>query len=234
MTGATRGIGLAVVRTLDRGVDPLDTRQVELVVAGRDADATREVAASVGGRAVVLDLARPEGLSEALTSQDVPDVDALVHVAGVEGTAAVADLDVAALARVLSVNLTGPVELTRLLLPGLRRRRGHLVVVGSTASTASPPVPGWGAYTASKAALRAWTDTVRVEEATHGVRVSTVTPGRTDTDMQRDIATARGRAFDPSSAMHARTVAAAVVQVLRTPPDAVVEDLRIAPAPGTR
>lgn len=229
LTGATRGIGLALAETLAAGPDRPD-----LVLVGRRPDAVLPLAERLDATPLVLDLAEPAGLAGALAAgapAGAPDADAVVHAAGVEGTAAAADLVPEHLARVLAVNLTGPVELTRLLLPGLRRRRGHVVVLGSTAVLAAPPVPGWAAYAAAKAGLRAWTDTLRVEEAAHGVRVSTVLPGRTDTDMQRDIAAARGTTFDPRTAMSAVSVARAVAHVLAAPADAVVEETRIAPAP---
>lgn len=197
----------------------------ELVVAGLPGSPLETVSRELGATPCRLDLAEPGTLGAAV--RGVGDVDALVHCAGVEGTAPAAELDPPRLARVLAVNLAGPVELTRLLLPGLRRRRGRVVFLNSTAVGGT--FPGWAAYAASKAGLRAYADTLRLEEREHGVRVSSIFPGRTDTDLQREIAAHRGATFDPATAMSPDTVALAVLHVLCSPADAVVEDLTLTP-----
>ena len=79
-------------------------------------------------------------------------------------------------------------ELTRLLLPALRAANGHVVLINSGAGLRANA--GWGAYAASKFALRAFGDALRLEEP--ALRVTSIHPGRIDTDMQRDII--RGRA----------------------------------------
>jgi NAD(P)-dependent dehydrogenase (short-subunit alcohol dehydrogenase family) len=226
VTGATRGIGRAVATAL--------ASDFELIVAGRRAEDVSDVvegvrAESLGATAtgLLLDLAELTSVAEAST--DLADLDGVVHCAGVEGTAAAADLEPEFLASVLAVNLTGPVELTRRLLPGLRRRHGRVVFVNSTAALQT--FAGWGAYSASKAALRAYADTLRLEERAHGVGVTSVFPGRTDTGMQRDIAAKRGAEFDPRTAMSPASVAAAVRWALTAPADAEVTDLTITPGP---
>ena len=220
VTGATRGIGRSIVELL--------SPDFSVVVAGRrpaEVDALARGLPDAAG--LVLDLSEPASVEDRCAG--LGDLDAVVHCAGTEGTAAAADLDTDFLATVLAVNLAGPVELTRVALPGLRRRGGRVVFVNSTA--ASLTFPGWGAYSASKAALRAYADVLRLEERAHGVRVTSVFPGRTDTGMQRDIAAKRGTAFDPSTAMRPGSVAAAVRYALTTPADAEVTDLTIMPAP---
>nr|KEP23688.1 hypothetical protein DA06_05775 [Georgenia sp. SUBG003] len=225
VTGATRGIGRAVATAL--------AADFEVVVAGRRADAVADVVDSLrsehSGTAtgLLLDLADVGSIADACSG--LADLDGVVHCAGVEGTAAAADLEPEFLGSVLAVNLAAPTELTRQLLPGLRRRRGRVVFVNSTAALQT--FPGWAAYSASKAALRAYADTLRLEEGAHGVGVTTVFPGRTDTGMQREIAARRGTHFDPETAMSAASVAAAVRYVLTAPADAVVTDLTVTPAP---
>ncbi|PFG39658.1 short-subunit dehydrogenase [Georgenia soli] len=226
VTGATRGIGRAVAVAL--------APDFEVVVVGRRAEDVAAVVESVrtetpgaAATGLLLDLADITSLAGACS--ELPDLDGVVHCAGVEGTASAADLEPEFLASVLAVNLNGPVELTRQLLPGLRRRRGRVVFVNSTAALQT--FAGWGAYSASKAALRAYADTLRVEERPHGVGVTSVFPGRTDTGMQRDIAAKRGAEFDPTTAMSAASVAAAVRHALTAPADAEVTDLTITPGP---
>jgi len=226
VTGATRGIGQAVATAL--------APDFEVIVAGRRAESVAAVVDNLGAgnhgagaTGLALDLADVASLAEAC--EGLADLDGVIHCAGVEGTAAAADLHPQFLAEVLAVNLAGPVELTRLLLPGLRRRRGRVVFVNSTAALQT--FAGWGAYSASKAALRAYADTLRLEERAHAVGVTNVFPGRTDTGMQRDIAAKRGTEFDPATAMSPDSVAAAVRYALTAPADAEVTDLTITPRP---
>ncbi|MFI6922301.1 SDR family NAD(P)-dependent oxidoreductase [Nonomuraea spiralis] len=80
----------------------------------------------------------------------------------------------------MAVNVASAAELVRLALPVLRRAKGHVIFVN-----ASPRLTGvarWSAFVASKAALRELADSLREEEAVHGVRVTTVYPAATATD----------------------------------------------------
>src|SRR5690606_14659866 len=119
-------------------------------------------------------------LAAALDGQPLPDrLDSLLHVAGVVELGAVGDLTPAVWQETLAANLVAPAELTRLLLPRLRAARGHVVFVNSGAGLAAHP--RWSAYAASKHGLRALADALRGEEREHGLRVTTVYPGRTAT-----------------------------------------------------
>ncbi|WP_324651081.1 SDR family oxidoreductase [Georgenia sp. H159] len=214
VTGAARGIGRAVAAAL---------ADHDLVLTVRRAEDVERLGAEVpAAQVLLLDLADTASIAERVAGTEV---DAVVHCAGVEGVAAAAELDPGLLAGVLAANLAGPVELTRVLLPGLRRRGGQVVFVNSTAALRS--FPGWGAYAASKAALRAYADTLRLEEP--AVRVTSVFPGRTDTGMQHRIHARAGRDFDPATAMSPASVAAAVCSVLGAPDDVEVPELTVNP-----
>jgi NAD(P)-dependent dehydrogenase (short-subunit alcohol dehydrogenase family) len=80
--------------------------------------------------------------------------------------------------------------------------------------------PHRGSYAASKFALRAFADALRAEEAAHGIRVTSVYPGRTDTDMQRAVVTHEGGQYDPSTFLPPQSVARAVLLAVTAPPDA--------------
>ena len=214
VTGAARGIGRAVAAALAHR---------DLVITVRREEDVEPLRAELpGAEVMVLDLADPAGIAARCAGLEVA---AVVHCAGVEGVAPAAEIDPALLAAVLATNLAGPVELTRVLLPGLRRSRGHVVLLNSTAALGT--FPGWAAYAASKAALRAYADTLRLEEP--AVRVTSVFPGRTDTGMQHRIHAAAGRDFDPGTAMSAASVAAAVRHVLEGPDDVEVPELVLTP-----
>ncbi|MGP4112074.1 SDR family oxidoreductase [Streptomyces sp. 4N509B] len=223
ITGAGSGIGAAVARRLaDRGD--------ELWLWGRDAGRARELAARFpGARTLVGDLDEPERLSWALGHQSPPDrVDSLLHVAGVVELGEVGDLTPRVWQKTLAANLVAPAELTRLLLPQLRAARGHVVFVNSGAGLRASAQ--WSAYAASKHGLRALADALRAEEAGHGVRVTTVYPGRTATPMQEKVHRQEGREYAPERWMTADSVATTILTALDLPPGSEVTDLSVRPA----
>jgi len=214
ITGAGSGIGHELaLRLRDRGD--------ELVLVVRDpARAADFPEATV----LVADLADP-GAIEAL---DLPDrLDSLVHAAGVVELGSVSELDAAAWTGQVAVNLVGPALLTRAALPALRAAEGTIVMVNSGAGLRANP--GWAAYAASKFGLRALADAVRAEERPHGVRVTSVFPGRTATPMQEKVHRQEGKAYDASDWVRAATVVDTIVSVLDLPPDATVPEVSVTP-----
>ncbi|WP_323794307.1 SDR family oxidoreductase [Nocardioides sp.] len=218
ITGAGSGIGAVLAqRLLERGDD--------LVLLARSASRAAELAASYdGARTVVADLADPasvEGL-------DLPaSLDSVVHAAGVVELGAVADLGVASWLEQLTVNLVAPAALTRVALPALRAARGTVVLVNSGAGLTAHPQ--WSAYAASKHGLKALADSLRTEEAEHGVRVSTVYPGRTATAMQEKVHAQEGKDYDAADWIDPGTVAATILHLLDVPRDATVPDITVRP-----
>ncbi len=118
-----------------------------------------------------------------------------------------AELSAAAWVEQVSVNLVAPAVLTRLALPALRAARGTVVLVNSGAGLVAHPQ--WSAYAASKHGLKALADSLRAEEAGHGVRVTTIYPGRTATAMQEKVHAQEGKDYDPAAWIDPATVAAA-------------------------
>jgi NADP-dependent 3-hydroxy acid dehydrogenase YdfG len=162
----------------------------------------------------------------------VPDpeqLDALIHCAGVAEVAAIADTQPGTWTQTLAVNVTGAAELTRLMLPALRRARGHVVFVN--ASPGMTAVPRWAAFVGSKAALRELADSLREEEELSGIRVTTIYPSATATEHLRSIRTAFGRTYDPALCIQPATLAAMVAWVLSAPPDSYVSELSVLPGP---
>lgn len=212
VTGASRGIGAELTALLTARGD----RVLALVRSPEGLPA--------GAEPIVADLADPALLAHALPAID--HLDAVVHCAGISDPGPVDAISVELWQRELNVNLVAPAELTRILLPALRSARGQVVFVNSGAGLATGPL--WAAYGASKAGLKSLADALRAEE-TGVVRVSTVYPGNTDTDMQRQLRSELQADYDPARATSAATVAAAIAQVLDTPADAMVVDLRLVP-----
>lgn len=214
VTGATRGIGHAIAAELGR------THHV--LVGGRRADAVAEVVAELPSAESYLgDLAAGE-------FAPLPRrLDVLVHSAGVEEGNRIADTDRATWERVFATNVFAVAELTRLALPALRAARGIVVTINSGSGFISGP--GGGVYGASKFALRALSDALREEERPNGVRVSSVHPGRTDSDMQRALTEKLGEDYDIAYFLQPDDVAAAVRTVVDLPARGTIETLSIRP-----
>ena len=226
VTGASGGIGGAIARRLaSEGVD--------LILAGRDRDRLDDAAnaiRSAGGRAEVSvgDLTQTGDLAALLAFLERRDgVDLLIHCLGAYHAATVEETPVAALDRQLDVNLRAPWELTRRLLPALRRRRGQIVFVNSTVGVSAKA--GVGAYSAAKHGLRALADALRDEVNPDGVRVLTVYPGRTASEMQREVRRLEGEPYRPERLVQPDDVAEMVVAALVLSRTAEVTEMTIRP-----
>lgn len=220
LTGGGSGIGAVLARRLlDRGD--------ELVLVARSQSRAHDLQMDLGGGTVlVADLVEPASL-EALADR-IPDrLDSVVHVAGVVELGAVGELSTASWQEQVAVNLVAPAVLTRLALPALRASKGTVVFVNSGAGLTANP--DWSAYAATKHGLRALADSLRAEEATHGVRVTSVYPGRTATPMQEKVHAQENRQYDASDWIDPGTVAAAILHVLDLPGDATLTDVTLRP-----
>jgi NADP-dependent 3-hydroxy acid dehydrogenase YdfG len=219
VTGASRGIGAATARAL------APTHDVWL--GGRDQDALAALAAELpGARPWPVDLTNAGALYSATAGIDRLDV--LVHCAGIAEIAALPDTSVDVWRRTMEINIIAVAEVTRLLLPALRTARGRVVLVNSGQGRRARA--GWGAYAASKFALSAYAEVLRAEEESAGLRVTSVFPGRTDTDMQRGVRAAEFGEYDPSRYLRPESVADTIRFVVNGPADAAIPELVVIPA----
>jgi NADP-dependent 3-hydroxy acid dehydrogenase YdfG len=214
VTGGSRGIGRAIARELG------STHHV--LVGGRDADGVAEVVAG---------LPSAEPFVGDLTGEALPALpsrlDALVLSAGVEDGGTVADTDDATWRRVFEVNVFSVAALLREALPALRAARGLVVAINSGSGFSSGA--GGGVYSGSKFALRALTDALREEERPNGVRVTSIHPGRVDTDMQRALVAREGHDYDATYTITPEMVAATVRVAVDLPSTGTVESLTVRP-----
>ena len=176
-----------------------------------------------GTKAWPVELTDSEALAEA--AADIGSLDVLVHSAGVARLGRIEDVPAAAWRENFEVNTLAVVELTRLLLPALRAARGHVVVINSGAGRNARP--GWSPYAASKFAIRAFADALREEEP--ALRVTSVYPGRTDTEMQQGIFAGEGREYDRTHLLRADSVATAVVAAVSATPDSHQTEIILRP-----
>ena len=179
ITGGTRGIGLAVARTLHAA-------GAKVAITGRDLERARAVAAEIGERAAgfACDVAIGTQVEAAIAAaeRDVGPVDILVNNAGLTRDNLLLRLTEADWDAVLDANLKGAFHTTRAVLKGMmKRRRGRIInitsIVGLTGN------PGQANYAASKAGLIGFTKTVAKEYASRGILANCVAPGFIETDM---------------------------------------------------
>jgi NAD(P)-dependent dehydrogenase (short-subunit alcohol dehydrogenase family) len=221
ITGASGGIGSAIASALA-------AEGVRLFLVSRDPE--RLTVAGEAFRADLTDDAQLRAMA-ARVREVFGGVDLLIHSiglfrAGPIETSPVDDLDAQ-----YRVNLRVPYLLTQELLPSLIERQGQVVFINSGAGS-HPARGSWGAYSATKHALRALADSLRDEVNRRGVRVLTVFPGRTATPMQEEVHRFEGRPYDPARFLQPEDIAASVVQALRLPRTAELTDLHIRPMRG--
>lgn len=184
VTGGNRGLGLAICRHLAEAGH-------RVVLAARDPDDAEAAADDLEetGAEILplqLDLASPESLGEALEllAREGVEVDVLVNNAGVYPEGALLDVPVEGLLEAMAVHLFGPLELTRALIPDMRRKGwGRVVNVSSSYGSFAEGLRGPGAYAVSKAAMNAMTLRLARELEGTNVKVNAVCPGWVRTRM---------------------------------------------------
>ncbi|KLO28673.1 SDR family oxidoreductase [Mycobacterium haemophilum] len=215
ITGAGGGIGSAIATALA----PTHT----LLLAGRPSARLDAVADRLGATTFPLDLTDTATIEA--SCEIIDELDVLVHNAGLSIPGRVAQSCVDEWRATFEVNVFGAVALTLALLPALRRARGRVVFVNSGAGRNVSA--GMASYSASKFALRAFADSLRIDETE--LRVTTVYPGRTDTNMQRELVAYEGGEYRPANYLRPDTVAAVVANVVATPPDGDVQEVVLRP-----
>ena len=173
VTGANRGIGLAITRHLSaRGWDVYATARSEGALA--------ELGTMPGVHPTRLDITDRASL-DALSAQLPAELDGVVNNAGIIVNGPVEGLTLDDLSRQLDVNVTAQIVVTHAVLPRIRAAKGRIVFISSVSGLIA--TPGTGAYNASKFALEALADALRMELRPWGIRVSLVEPGPIRTDM---------------------------------------------------
>ncbi len=175
VTGANSGIGLATALELaGAGYDVVGTvRSEDKAKVLYDAATERGVAL----QAALIDVSDEESTAKGIAViEERSDIWAVVNNAGFAQAGAIEDVDDDAVRYQLEVNVVAPARIARLVLPGMRARgTGRIVNISSVAGRISLPMMGW--YCASKHALEAMTDALRMEVADSGIAVSLVEPG---------------------------------------------------------
>jgi NADP-dependent 3-hydroxy acid dehydrogenase YdfG len=225
VTGASRGIGLAIARALIG-------HGARVALVARGLPALRDVAQTLGARAVPVacDVANGADVDAALARirDELGGAPALVvNNAGAFTLAPVETVDPASFASALETNLVAPLRFIRAFLAEMRARgAGHVVTIGSIADRTA--LPGNGAYAASKYGMRALHEVLRLETRGTGVRATLISPGPVDTPLWDPIDPDHREGLTPRAQMlRADAVAAAVIYATTQPPDVNIDELRL-------
>ena len=225
VTGASRGIGLAIARAL-----VADGCQVAMLARSRDelrahADVFGDLASAIP--CDVSDTTSVDKTVAHITTQFGGAPDVIVNNAGVFKLATVDTTDPRDFRAALDVNLFAPFLIIRaFLIPMRERRSGHIVMIGSVADR--DIFPENGAYSASKFGARALHEVLRLELRGSGVRTTLVSPGPVDTALWDEVNPDARDGFTPRGEMlRAEDVADAVRYVVSRPSDVNVDELRL-------
>lgn len=219
VTGASRGIGLAIATALaDAGA-----RVVRVARSLKDGThgAFHDYATDLTDPAAVEGMAR-----RVLAEAGAPAI--LINNAGVFDRIPFEQATVAELTRQLQVNLVGPFAVIRAFLPAMKQAgHGLIVTIGSVADLT--PHPENSVYSATKFGLRGMHESLAVEYRGSGIRFSLVSPGPTDTPIWDGVT--GGHPVRPrSEMMHTTDVADAVMFVVTRPAGVTIDVLRLTPS----
>jgi len=182
LTGASGGIGSEVAKLLS-------TQGATLVLVGRDEAQLEVLNRQLGGQhhIVAADISTQQGRQSILSvcQQEAIDLDIVINNAGIGQFSLLADLDEAAIAAIINVNLTSTMLLTQTLLPLLLKRpSAEIINVGSILGSIG--FPGSTVYCASKFGLRGFTEALRRELSDTAVTARYFAPRATKTAINDD------------------------------------------------
>jgi NAD(P)-dependent dehydrogenase (short-subunit alcohol dehydrogenase family) len=226
VTGASRGIGLAIARTLA-------AKGCNLVVTGRDEQALRRISRELASAKIRIlvqscEVRDPQSVDDLfrVLRRQFQRLDILINNAGIAHANLTVDkLPLTVWQHVIDTNLTGTFLVTQAAL-AIMKRGG--TIVNNLSVAANRAFAGCSAYNASKHGALGFTSTLREELRAKGIRVIALLPGATDTDIWKTLWPQAPR----KKMMSPATVAEAVVNAILLPPDATVETLEILPTVG--
>lgn len=232
VTGASAGIGAATARALA-------CQGVRVICAARNVDRLSALAGEIGAGAHpialdVTDIDSVDSLRDRLPA-DLREIDILVANAGhdIGGRQRFDKGEMADWAHIIDTNVTGVARTCYAIIPGmLERGRGHIVTLGSIAGLRT--FPGGAIYSATKFAVRAFTQALRSDYHDTDLRITEILPGLTKTEFaQRRFKgdQGKGEAFYESfpQTLTPEDIASGIVYALAQPPHVTVAQMVIVP-----
>jgi 3-oxoacyl-[acyl-carrier protein] reductase len=221
ITGANRGIGLAIAHRLGAlgaslSISARDRNRLEAVA--------RELQSSTKVAAIPADLTRTDEVAALVskTEQALGPVDILVNNAGVATFSPIQDASESDWDTMLDTNLKAVFLLMKAVAPGMiRRRSGHIVNIASLAGKNA--IPGGAIYCASKWGLLGLTRSAAEDLRAHGIRVSAICPGSVATDFSP-----HGKK-DPAKMLQPEDVAHALETLVTQAPQSFISEIDLRP-----
>jgi NADP-dependent 3-hydroxy acid dehydrogenase YdfG len=229
ITGASRGIGRAIALALDASSTPY--RLVLVARSERDLQALAEELQSPS-LVLAVDLTDFEALSTIIPTavQHFGRLDVLINNAGVGGKVGlVNELPDAHLHRMINLNLTAPIALSKQAIAQFvsQNSPGTLVQINSIAGKTA--FPFWAVYDATKAGLHAFSQAISEEQRHNGTRVISLYPGASDTTIWDSVDLSADATPDREGMLTPECVAEAVLFALQQPPHVLVSDITLMP-----
>ncbi|TCN31028.1 NADP-dependent 3-hydroxy acid dehydrogenase YdfG [Kribbella orskensis] len=234
VTGASSGIGQATALAVSKA-------GARVAVGARRADRLKTLAEDAPGEVLVLELDVTDRQSVqdavAATIERFGALDALVNNAGVMLSGMILDADTTEWTRMVETNLLGSMYAVHAALPHLLASKGAVVQISSTSGRASSAASG--VYAATKFGITAFSEALRQEVTTQGVRVIVVEPGFVSTELASHITDPDIQAMAKTMAESMRTlqpedIAGAVLYALTQPEHVAVNEILIRPTDQTR
>lgn len=211
VTGASGGMGWAIA-------ERLRAKGLTVHAVARSGDKLKELEAKCGVIPHAIDVTNTEAMTELLSNLEI---DVLVNNAGVSRPGSILQSNAFDIDEQIDVNLRAVLQLSRLVLPGMMERdRGHIVNIGSMAGHYE--FGGHIAYMATKAAVHTVSRQLRVDAFGRRVRVTEISPGRTETDIfahveKIDPAEAKAKYFEGFEMPQTSDIADAVDYAISAP-----------------
>jgi NADP-dependent 3-hydroxy acid dehydrogenase YdfG len=227
VTGASGGIGGAIAAAFAR-------QSAILCLLGRDINKLEACAKILRASSPRVDT-QPCDLTKDSQIETVQSyvkkqygrMDILVHCGGGIDHGKVADAPLSVLDHLYETNVRGPMMLTQMLLPFLKKPRGQIVFINSSAGLAARPNAGY--FSATQYAFKALADSLRQEVNDDAVRVLSVYPGRTATPRIQALHAKEGRTYQPEFLLQPEDIASVVLNAITLPWTAEVMDISLRP-----
>ncbi|MBK1987330.1 SDR family oxidoreductase [Sphaerospermopsis aphanizomenoides BCCUSP55] len=224
ITGASSGIGKATALAFAKA-------GIDVALVSRSEDKLEAVAATaketgVEAQAFFVDLADLSQVQAKIQAiaHEFGAIDILVNNAGMGYTANLSETPLADWQQVMDLNLTSVFQCMMGILP-MMRQRGSGTIINVASIAAKQAFAGWGAYCVSKAGLLALSQTLALEEKSHGIRVISICPGSVNTEIW-DTETVHVN-FDRSKMLTPEIVAQTILYTALLPQQAVIEELTL-------
>jgi len=222
VTGASRGIGLAIARRLGQMGARLTISARQETTLNAAASGLRQAGIEV--LAVPADVAQPAAVAEVVrkTNKTFGEIDILVNNAGIALFSPIHDLREEDWNRVMDTNLKGVFLCSKAVIPQmLRRQKGYILNISSLAGKNA--FAGGGVYCASKWGLLGLTYCMAEDLRAHGIRVAAVCPG----SVQTEFSPHAGK--DPKKMLQPEDVAHAVAMIVTQAPQSFISEVLLRP-----